>query len=140
MPDNPLVSRVLNGKTPAELAKYLIDNTKLNDVAVRKQLYQGGKAAIDASTDPLIVLMREDRSRGARGSQAIRRRGRRRRAPRRRRHRENSLRHGGHQQLSRRHVYAAPQLRRGPRLHGKWRRHRAKGHQAPVLHHHRRRI
>ena len=59
------------GKTPADLAKYLIDNTKLDDVAVRKQLYKGGKAAIDASTDPLIKLMREDRAGGARGSQAI---------------------------------------------------------------------
>jgi Peptidase S46 len=59
LPGNPLLKRVLDGKSPAEMAAYLIDNTKLNDVAVRKQLYQGGKAAIKASTDPLIVLMRE---------------------------------------------------------------------------------
>ena len=59
MPDNPLVSQVLNGKTPAELAQHLIDNTKLEDVAVRKQLYQGGQTAIDASTDPLIKLMQQ---------------------------------------------------------------------------------
>ena len=56
--DNPDVQKVLQGKTPAEAAKDLITNTKLEDVAVRKQLYQGGVAAIDASTDPLIVLMR----------------------------------------------------------------------------------
>jgi len=59
MPDNPLVNNVLNGKTPAELAQYLIDNTRLEDVAVRKQLYEGGKAAIDASADPLIKVMLE---------------------------------------------------------------------------------
>ena len=56
--DNPDVQKVLQGKTPAEAAKDLITNTKLEDVAVRKQLYQGGEAAIDASTDPLILLMR----------------------------------------------------------------------------------
>ena len=56
--DDPAVKVALNGKTPAEAAKELIAGTKLDDVAIRKQLYEGGKAAIDASTDPLIVLMR----------------------------------------------------------------------------------
>lgn len=56
--DNPDVQKVLQGKTPAEAAKDMINNTKLDDVAVRKQHYEGGKAAIDASTDPLIVAMR----------------------------------------------------------------------------------
>jgi len=56
--DNPDVQKVLQGKTPAEAAKDLINNTKLDDVAVRKHLYEGGEAAIDASTDPLIVAMR----------------------------------------------------------------------------------
>jgi hypothetical protein len=59
MPDSPVVSRVLNGKTPAEVAQSLIQNTKLDDVAVRKQLYAGGQAAIAGSTDPLIVMMRD---------------------------------------------------------------------------------
>jgi hypothetical protein len=56
--DNPEVQKVLQGKTPGDTAKDLIANTKLDDVAVRKQLYEGGKAAVEASTDPLVVLMR----------------------------------------------------------------------------------
>ncbi len=57
-PDDPAVKAALGGKSPAEAAQALIAGTKLDDVAVRKQLYEGGKAAVDASTDPLIVLMR----------------------------------------------------------------------------------
>ena len=57
--DNPDVQKALAGKTPEERAKELIDGTKLDDVAVRKQLYEGGMAAVEASTDPLIVLMRQ---------------------------------------------------------------------------------
>src|SRR6266478_5942141 len=56
--DDAAVKASLNGKSPEEAAKALIAGTKLEDVAVRKQLYEGGKAAVDASTDPLIVLMR----------------------------------------------------------------------------------
>jgi hypothetical protein len=56
--DNPDVQNVLNGKTPANAAKDMIADTKLDDVAVRKQLYEGGQAAIDASNDPLIVAMK----------------------------------------------------------------------------------
>jgi hypothetical protein len=56
--DNPDVQKALQGKTPAEAAKEIIANTKLDDVAVRKQLYEGGQAAVDASTDPLIVTLR----------------------------------------------------------------------------------
>jgi hypothetical protein len=56
--DNSDVQKVLQGKTPAEAAKQLIMNTKLDDVAVRKQLYEGGQQAIDASPDPLIKVMR----------------------------------------------------------------------------------
>ena len=56
--DNADLQKMLQGKTPADAAKDFITNTKLDDVAVRKQLYEGGQAAIDASTDPLIVAMR----------------------------------------------------------------------------------
>lgn len=54
--DHPLVHKVLGKKSPATLASELVKGSKLADVAVRKKLFDGGKAAIDASKDPLIVL------------------------------------------------------------------------------------
>jgi len=56
---NEAVKVALGGKSPEERATELIDGTKLQDVAYRKQLYEGGKAAVDASNDPLIVMMRQ---------------------------------------------------------------------------------
>ncbi|MBV9210744.1 MAG: S46 family peptidase [Acidobacteria bacterium] len=56
--DNDLVKRVLNGKTPEARAAELIDGTKLKDVAFRKQLAAGGREAIEASNDPMIMLVR----------------------------------------------------------------------------------
>ena len=56
--DNDVVKQVLGGKSPEEAAKALIAGTSLNDVAVRKQLWNGGEAAVQASKDPLIELMR----------------------------------------------------------------------------------
>jgi hypothetical protein len=56
--DHPDVQKVLKGKAPADAATELIAGTKLDDVAVRKQLYEGGQAAIEASNDPLILAMR----------------------------------------------------------------------------------
>src|SRR5260370_34050391 len=52
------MKKAMNGKTPADAAKEMSAHTKLDDVAVRKKLYEGGQASIEASTDPLIVLMR----------------------------------------------------------------------------------
>jgi hypothetical protein len=54
--DNALVQKVLNGKSPQERANELIRGTKLKDVALRKKLYEGGQAAVAASTDPLLAL------------------------------------------------------------------------------------
>ena len=58
-PNDPWVKTVLNGKTPAEVASDVIRGTKLADPAVRKSLVEGGEAAVNASTDPLIVLARK---------------------------------------------------------------------------------
>ncbi len=56
--DNPLVKKVLAGKSPSERAYELIRGTKLKDVKLRKKLYKGGKQAIDAEHDPMIELAR----------------------------------------------------------------------------------
>ena len=57
-PDDVFVNKTLNSKTPHEVAKELIANTRLDDVALRKQLYDGGVQAVQSSNDPLIALMR----------------------------------------------------------------------------------
>ncbi len=56
MPGDPLVERVLRGRTPEEAAKQLVSGSKLADVAVRKKLAEGGLEAIEASDDPMIKL------------------------------------------------------------------------------------
>jgi hypothetical protein len=55
--EHELVRLVLAGKNPAARAEELA-TTKLYDPAERKRLVEGGKKAIDASTDPMIVLAR----------------------------------------------------------------------------------
>jgi hypothetical protein len=57
--DDPWVKTVLNGRTPQEAATELVNGTKLADPAFRKALVDGGQAAVEASTDPLIVLARK---------------------------------------------------------------------------------
>lgn len=56
--EHPTVQRVLAGKNPAARADELIRGTKLSDPVERKRLVEGGKEAIEASHDPLIVLAR----------------------------------------------------------------------------------
>jgi hypothetical protein len=57
-PNDPLVQQVLAGKSPQERASELVRSTKLRDVAARKALGEGGKAAVDASNDPMIQIAR----------------------------------------------------------------------------------
>ncbi len=56
--DDPFVKEVLGKQSPQALADQLVDGTKLGDPAVRKQLWEGGSAAVDASNDPFIALAR----------------------------------------------------------------------------------
>ncbi len=67
-PDHPVVRKLLIKDSPDTLATRLVAETKLDDPAVRKQLWEGGKAAVDASQDPMITLARSLDA----GSRAIR--------------------------------------------------------------------
>jgi hypothetical protein len=58
-PDHPVVRRLLARESPAALAERLVRDSKLADASVRKQLWDGGAAAIAASDDPLIALARD---------------------------------------------------------------------------------
>ena len=55
---DPLVQKVLAGKSPQERASDLIRNTKVRDVAFRKKLYSEGRTAADAAHDPMIEVAR----------------------------------------------------------------------------------
>ncbi|HUR54523.1 MAG TPA: S46 family peptidase, partial [Gemmataceae bacterium] len=54
--EHEVVKLVLAGKNPASRADELIGGTKLFDVKERQRLVDGGKKAIDESTDPMILL------------------------------------------------------------------------------------
>jgi hypothetical protein len=53
-----VVRQLLVDDTPDSLAARLVDGSKLADPAVRLALWNGGQAAVDASTDPMIALAR----------------------------------------------------------------------------------
>jgi len=56
--DHAIVKRILGDKTPEARAGELVDKTRITDPEIRNLLQAGGKATIDASTDPMIVLAR----------------------------------------------------------------------------------
>ena len=56
--DDPAVKRILGKRSPYEIAESVIHGTKLKDIRVRKELFDGGKKAIEASNDPLIQFAR----------------------------------------------------------------------------------
>jgi len=56
--DDPIVKQILGTRSPEELAAELVKGSKLKDPAVRKQLFEGGKAAVEASDDSMIRFFR----------------------------------------------------------------------------------
>ena len=56
--DSPLLQQILAGRTPSQAAADCVKGTKLSSVAERKRLFEGGKSAVDSSTDPMIQLAR----------------------------------------------------------------------------------
>jgi hypothetical protein len=57
--DDPFLKAVLGSSNPSEVATEAVEGTKLADPAFRKSLVEGGEAAMQASTDPMIVLARK---------------------------------------------------------------------------------
>ncbi len=54
--DDPLVQQVLGKQSPDQYATAAVDGSKLASIEERKRLWNGGMAAIEASTDPMIRL------------------------------------------------------------------------------------
>jgi len=67
-PDHPLVKRLFASRSPTDVARAAVQGSRLADLrtdrdgnatgGLRKALFDGGKAAIDASNDPMIELAR----------------------------------------------------------------------------------
>jgi hypothetical protein len=55
---DPLLRKVLAGKSPRQRAAELVADSDLEQVALREKLADGGKAAIEACQDPMIALAR----------------------------------------------------------------------------------
>jgi hypothetical protein len=57
--DDPETKLLLGKESPEGLAARLVAGTRLADAAYRKRLWDGGRAAVDASSDPMIVYARK---------------------------------------------------------------------------------
>jgi hypothetical protein len=66
--DDPRVQGLLGDESPEQLSARLIEGTTLADPAVRRALWEGGLAAVEASDDPLIkyLLSIQDETRAVR--------------------------------------------------------------------------
>jgi hypothetical protein len=58
-PNDPFLKIVLDGKPPRDAASALVNGTSLENPELRKKLVEGGETAVNASTDPFIVLERK---------------------------------------------------------------------------------
>ena len=56
--DDPLVQKVLDGRSPRERAAQWVQATKVRAVAFRKKIYSGGADAVSSAKDPLIEAAR----------------------------------------------------------------------------------
>ena len=56
--NDPLVQKVLDGKSPNARARELVNGTKVGDVALRKKLFEGDAKAVADAKDPMIELAR----------------------------------------------------------------------------------
>ncbi|HXX99778.1 MAG TPA: S46 family peptidase [Candidatus Limnocylindrales bacterium] len=56
--DDAWVKAFLDARAPKDAATQLVSGTKLADSTVRKTLVEGGQGAVQASTDPMIVMAR----------------------------------------------------------------------------------
>ena len=58
-PDHAYVKKLLGTRSPAELARWLVQGTGLKNVAFRRSLWEGGAVAVKraAANDPLLALM-----------------------------------------------------------------------------------
>ena len=53
------IRTILGNRSPQEIAAHLVRNTELANLDFRRELIAGGTAAVVASTDPLITMMRQ---------------------------------------------------------------------------------
>ena len=56
--DHPAVRRVLGKESPEEVAARAVGGTRLAELAVRRRLWEGGLAAVQAADDPMIAVAR----------------------------------------------------------------------------------
>ncbi len=66
--NDPLVKKLLAGKSPQARAEELVSQSKLENIALRKKLYSGGEKAIELAHDPLLdfAAMMDPAARAAR--------------------------------------------------------------------------
>ena len=68
--DSPFIRPLLGSESPEQLSARVVEGTRLADPAVRRALWEGGLAAIEASDDPMIkyVLSIQEPTRAIRGA------------------------------------------------------------------------